>query len=95
MRNNEVQLGQALKNAMKEWNLDERLYENLLQTKWHEIVGTTIAKYTNAVYIKNQQLVIDTDVAALKNELLYNKGKLIEKVNIFFSAEVVKDVFIK
>jgi hypothetical protein len=37
MRHNEVHLGQAVKNAMKEWRLDERLYENLLQTKWHEI----------------------------------------------------------
>ena len=95
MRNNEVHLGQALKNAMKEWKLDERLYENLLQSKWHEIVGTTIAKYTNAVYLNNQQLIIQTDISALKQELLYNKGSLIEKVNAFFSAEIVKDIYIK
>lgn len=95
MRNNEVHLGQALKNAMKEWRLDERLYENLLQTKWHEIVGTTIAKYTNAVYLQKNQLIIQTDIAALKQELLHNKAKLIEKVNAFFAAEIVKDIYIK
>lgn len=95
MRNNEVHLGQALQNAMKEWKLDERLYENLLQTKWHEIVGSTIAKYTISIYLNRNVLTINTDVAALKQELLYNKGSLIEKVNAFFSAEIIKDIYIK
>jgi hypothetical protein len=95
MRHNEVHLGQAVKNAMKEWRLDERLYENLLQTKWHEIVGTTIAKYTTEVHLYNMNLVIHTDIASLRQELLYSKGALIEKVNAFFSASIVKEIYVK
>lgn len=95
MRNKEVVLSDALKNAMKEMRLDEMYYECLLQTKWHEIVGTTIARYTKSVFLKNKILTIHTDIAPLKQELLYNKGSLIEKVNLYFNANLVQDVFIQ
>ena len=95
MRNNEVHLGDAIQSAMKEWRLDEKLNENLVQTHWHDIMGKTIAKYTIEVRLFKQILTIKCSVAPLKQELLYNKSQIIEKVNTYLKTKAVKDLIIQ
>lgn len=95
MRNNEIHLGDAIQNAMKEMRLDEKIHENIVQNHWHDIMGKTIAKYTIEVRLFRQILTIKCSVAPLKQELLYNKSQIIEKVNTYLKTKAVKDLIIQ
>ena len=58
-------------------------------------MGKTIARYTDKIQIINQTLFISSTVAQLKNELLYQKDKIIERVNEALGDKVINDVVIK
>jgi hypothetical protein len=58
-------------------------------------MGKTIAKYTDSIQIVNQTLFISTTVAPLRNELMFQKEKIIQRVNEALGEKVVRDVVIK
>ncbi len=58
-------------------------------------MGKTIAKYTEKIQIIGTTLYISTTVAPLKNELLYQKVKIIERVNESLGENTIKEVIIK
>jgi hypothetical protein len=58
-------------------------------------MGKTIANYTDKIEIINSTLFISTNVAPLKNELIYQKAKIIERVNEALEEKVIKEVVIK
>jgi len=62
---------------------------------WEEVMGKTVAKYTDKIQIINATLFISTNVAPLKNELLYQKEKIIERVNEALGEKTIKEVVIK
>ena len=58
-------------------------------------MGITIAKYTNKIEIINQTLFIHTNVGPLKNELMFQKKQIIERVNDAFGESVITQVVIQ
>ena len=66
-----------------------------IEEAWEKIMGKTIAKYTDKIEIVQSTLFIHSTVAPLKNELLYQKAKIIERVNEALGEKLIKDVVIK
>ena len=58
-------------------------------------MGKTSARYTDKIKIVNSTLFITTNVAPLKNELLYQKEKIKERVNEALHEKVIKEVVIR
>ena len=58
-------------------------------------MGKTIAKYTDKIQIINKTLFITSTVAQLKHELLYQKVKIIDRVNEALGETVITEVVIK
>ncbi len=88
-----------MQDAMKEFLRKSRLKTGIQALKiedvWEQIMGKTIAKYTDKIQIINHTLFITSQVAPLKNELLYQKEKIIERVNEALGEKIIKDVVIK
>jgi len=74
-------IGEALNLLMERSNWKPVIYELRLKEEWPSIVGEMIAKYTRNVLLVEKTLIIYTDVAALKQELLYSKEELIKTIN--------------
>ena len=53
------------------------------------------AKYTDKIQIINHTLFIHTNVGPLKQELMYQKEKIIERVNEALGEKVIKEVVIQ
>ncbi|UEG49402.1 DUF721 domain-containing protein [Ferruginibacter lapsinanis] len=89
----------SMQDAMKEFLKKSRLKGGIqalqIEDVWEQIMGKTIAKYTEKIQIINQTLFVSTSVAPLKNELLYQKEKIIERVNEALGDKVIKEVVIK
>jgi hypothetical protein len=91
----EISIGDALKDFLKQSKLKGGIQALQIEDAWEKIMGKTIAKYTDKLEIVNQTLFISSTVAPLKNELLYQKEKIIERVNEELGENVIKQVVIK
>jgi hypothetical protein len=92
---NQKTIKQALGELIKVYHLKSKLSQTKLKVEWEQIMGKTIAKYTEQVFVKDKILFIYTTNAALKNELLYSKEGIIKKVNDAIEEGYVNDVIIK
>jgi hypothetical protein len=91
----EVTIGEALKEFLKKSRLKSGMQALKIKDVWEEIMGPTIARYTDKIEIVNSTLFIYTNVAPLKNELIYQKAKIIERVNEALGEKSIKEVVIK
>lgn len=91
----EYSLSQALQQFLKQSRLKGNIQALQIEDVWEELMGKTIAKYTDKIQIINQTLFITTTVAPLKNELMFQKEKIIQRVNEALGERVIKDVVIK
>jgi hypothetical protein len=91
----EFSMQDAIQQFLKQSRLKGGIQALQIEEIWEKIMGKTIARYTEKVQIINQTLFINTSVAPLKNELLYQKDKIIERVNEALGEKVIKEVVIK
>jgi hypothetical protein len=91
----EVSIGDALKEFLKKSKLKNGVQAMQVKEAWEKIMGKTIANYTDKIEIINTTLFISTNIAPLKNELLYQKAKIIERVNDALGEKVIKEVVIR
>jgi hypothetical protein len=91
----EISLQDAIQQFLKNSRLRSGIQALRIEEIWEEIMGKTIAKYTEKIQIINHTLYITTSVAPLKNELLFQKEKIIERINEAMKEKLVKEVIIK
>lgn len=91
----EFSMQDAIKQFLKQSKLKNGLQALRIEEVWEEIMGKTIAKYTDKIQIINHTLFISSTVAQLKHELMYQKEKIIERVNEALGEKVIQDVVIK
>ena len=91
----EISLQDAINQFLQKSRLKSGIQALRIEDIWEEIMGKTVAKYTDKIQIINSTLFITTTVAPLKNELLYQKEKIIERVNEALGQKTIKEVIIK
>ena len=91
----EVSLAEALQQFLNKSKLKTGLQAMQIEDVWEKIMGKTVAKYTDKLQIVGATLFVSTTVAPLKNELLYQKEKIIDLVNKELGEKVIKEVVIK
>ena len=91
----EYSLGDAMKAFLEKSRLKSGIKALQIEQVWAEMMGKTIAKYTDKLEIVKQTLFIHTSVGPLKNELLYQKDKIIERINEAMGEKVINAVVIK
>ena len=91
----EISLQDAIKQFLQKSKLKTGIQALRIESIWEEIMGKTVAKYTDKIQIINSTLFITTTVAPLKNELLYQKEKIMERVNEALGEMTIKEVVIK
>ncbi len=91
----EVSMAEALQQFLNKSKLKTSVQALQIEDVWEKIMGKTIAKYTDKIQITGTTLFVTTVVAPLKNELLYQKEKIIEMVNLELGEKVVKEVVVR
>lgn len=91
----QLSIGDAIKEFLKKSKLKTGIQALQIEEIWEKLMGKTIAKYTDKIQIINQTLFIKTNVGPLKQELIYQKEKIIEKVNEALGEKVIKEVVIQ
>ena len=91
----EVSMAEALQQFLKKSKLKTGVQAMQIEDVWERIMGKTVAKYTEKLQIVGSTLFVSTTVAPLKNELLYQKEKIIEMVNAELGEKVIKEVVVR
>jgi hypothetical protein len=91
----ELSLAEAMKEFLNKSRLKGGIQALQIHDAWEKIMGKTIAKYTDKIEIIGSTLFISSNIAQLKNELLYQKPKIIERVNEALGEKVITEVVIK
>ena len=94
-RTNDRSLGDAIREFLHAYNLEEKVNEQRLMKSWETVVGQMVAKHTKTLYIRNRILFVNIDSCALRNELIYSKGKIIGDLNRQAGSVVIEDIVIK
>jgi predicted nucleic acid-binding Zn ribbon protein len=90
----EYSLGEAIKEFLSKSRLKNYMQAIRIEEVWEQIMGKTIAKYTEKIVIQGDKLYITTYVAPLKQELLYQKETIMQRVNEALGEKVIKEVII-
>lgn len=91
----EISIQDAMKKFIKNSRLKTGIQAVQIEEVWEKIMGKTIAKYTDKIQIIGHTLYINSTVAPLKNELLYQKEKIIERVNEALGEKIIKVVVVR
>ncbi len=91
----EYSLGDAMKKFLEGSRIKGGIQALQIEDVWEQIMGKTVARYTQKLQIFGDKLIITTDVAPLKNELIYQKEKIKNRVNEALGKNVINEVEIK
>lgn len=91
-KDNQIKLGDAIKELMDQYQLNGKMNEVKLYEAWDRVLGPAIANHTVSKQLFEDKLIIKLDSAALRNELSYSKSKLIQSLNSAVGVELVKEI---
>ncbi len=91
-RKNAEQLGDILMRFLRQEGLETPLNEYRLVESWKDVVGETISKYTQNLFIKNQTLYVSLSSSALRQNLMMNRKMLVKHLNAKVGAQVIVDI---
>ena len=94
-RSKTISLAEAMKDYIREMNLEDKLLEVNLINSWAEIVGRAVSSRTAKVYIRDQILYVHLNSSVARNELMMLKEALREKLNEKAGKEVIKDIVLR
>ena len=88
-------IGDAIRQFLNQSRLKGDIQALQIQNVWEQVMGKTIARYTDEIKVINKTLFITTNVAPLKQELLYQKEKIRLRVNEALGENVIEQVVIQ
>ena len=91
----EISIQEAMKEFLKQSRLKNGIQAVQIEEVWENIMGKTIAKYTYKIQISGSTIFISTTVAPLKNELIFQKEKIIERVNEALGEKLIKEIVVR
>lgn len=94
-RSKTITLAEAIKDYVREMNLEGKLDELSVINSWEDIVGRAIAQRTSKIYIKDQVLYVHLNSSVVRNELLMLRQELLGKLNEKAGHMVIKEIVLR
>lgn len=91
----EYSIGEALKKFLESSRIKGGIQALQIEDIWETLMGKTIANYTDKLQVIGDKLIITTSVAPLKQELIYLKEKIKQRVNQALGQKVINEVIIQ
>lgn len=91
----EYSIGEAIQQFLNKSRIKGEIQALQIEEVWEEVMGKTVARYTEKLQIYGNKLVITTPVAPLRQELVYQKEKIIQRVNEAMGKAIIRDVEVR
>lgn len=90
---NQTTLGDAIDKLMRAYGWDGKMKEIDVLSKWEEMMGRAVFLRTKNIYIRNRVLHLEIDSSVMREELLFGKSIIIQRVNETAGSEIITDVW--
>ncbi|MEX2485733.1 MAG: DUF721 domain-containing protein [Brumimicrobium sp.] len=87
------EIGKVIDRMLKAYGLDSKMKEMDIINSWEELMGKAVSNRTDKVYIQNKVLHLKLNSSVMRDELLFGKKVIIERVNQKAGYEIVTDVW--
>lgn len=94
-KQNDQPISQVIQQVLERYRLEEKVNEVKLIRNWEKLMGKTIAKYTQEIYVSKKRLFLRVASSPLKQELSYSRNKIIELVNGEIGEGYINEVIIR
>ncbi len=91
----EHHIGDAMKQFVNKSKLKNGIRAIQIEEIWQTLMGPTIARYTEKIEIINDTVFITTYVGPLKQELMYQKVKIMQRINEAMNENIIREVIIQ
>jgi len=88
-------IADILMATLKQLGLGTKIKQHEVLDLWSQVVGDQIARVTSAESIREGKLFITVKHSAWRNELLFLKQELIQKINDKMNQEIIKDIIFR
>ncbi len=94
-KKNSQKIGDVIQEYLKALKIDDKLKEVQLIKSWDDIVGKTIARSTNNIYIKNRKLFVNLNSSIIRNELFMLREGLLKALNDKVGEKIIDEIILK
>jgi len=91
-KSNEQPIKEAIEAFLDTYHLRDKLNQATLIESWDKVVGEMISRNTSQLHIRKKTLYVKVNSAALRNELLFARSKLIQELNRKAGAAVIDEI---
>jgi hypothetical protein len=91
----EYSIAEAMQQFLDKSRIKSSIQALQIEDVWEDIMGKTIARYTESIKIINSTLFITTHVAPLKQELVFQKLKIMQRVNEALGKQIIKEIVVQ
>jgi hypothetical protein len=96
MRKSQTQnISEIISDIMKHNGLERKLAEVRAIRSWEELLGKTVARYTNNINIKDKTLYVSLSSSIVRNEIMMIRDELIKRLNEKAGKQVIDRIVVK
>ncbi|MCB0720702.1 MAG: DUF721 domain-containing protein [Ignavibacteriae bacterium] len=90
--NKTISLKEDLDEFMRYFGVDGRMQELKIYDAWEECVGSSIAKHSEPVEIRNSKLFVKAENSVWRYELSLKKTEIIDNLNKVLKKSTIKEI---
>ncbi len=94
-KSNTQKIGEVISDYLREYRLDKKVTEARIVNSWPSIVGPTIARQTEKLYIRNGVFYVHLTSPVLRNELAFMKTRIMEVLNEQAGDKIITKVVLR
>ncbi len=84
----------SVQGFLEAMGIDAKMHETSVLAKWEEIMGEAVAKRTEKKYIKNRVLYLEMNSSVMRDELMQQRSKIVEKINKVSGISIIDEVYL-
>ena len=88
-------ISEIISEVLKESGIDQKLKEREMIRQWDDVVGITIARSTESIYISNRKLTVKIRSSVIRNELMMIREGLKVELNRRSGQPLIDEIIIK
>ncbi len=94
-RQNDQPIKEVIAELLHSYRLKEKINEVRLLQHWEELFGKTISKYTEKIFVSNKTLYLTISSAPLRQELMYSRKTMVERINEAIEKDFIREVVVR
>tara|TARA_B100000401_G_scaffold361509_1_gene259190 strand:- start:183 stop:476 length:294 start_codon:yes stop_codon:yes gene_type:complete len=94
-RDNTQKLSSIIDKVINKNNLRHKIDQLNIIDIWRDIIGESMHKYVKEEKVKDLTLYIKLKSSVVRNEISYNKSRIIENINKRIGKQAIKEIILK